>query len=103
MPQLKYFRILYTKFIIRPCDTLRSKFVLYWTWPDLAGTHNIFSHSGTVLGNPGQSDKERWSPSLNCLPCLVGLHNSPRQRSAGKADGPAAEGGFSPGSRSVIW
>src|SRR6218665_1269470 len=22
-----------------------------------------------------------------CLPCLVGLHNSPRQRSAGKADG----------------
>src|SRR6218665_278692 len=31
-----------------------------------------------------------------CLPCLVGLHNSPRQRSAGKADGPAAEGGFLP-------
>src|SRR6218665_865612 len=31
-----------------------------------------------------------------CLPCLVGLHNSPRQRSAGKADRPAAEGGFLP-------
>src|SRR6218665_120447 len=37
-------------------------------------------------------------PGINaiCLPCLVGLHNSPRQRSAGKADGPAAEGGFLP-------
>src|SRR6218665_685570 len=32
---------------------------------------------------------------LYAFPCLVGLHNSPRQRSAGKADGPAAEGGFS--------
>src|SRR6218665_3903509 len=31
-----------------------------------------------------------------CLPCVVGLHNRPRQRSARKADGPAAEGVFLP-------
>src|SRR6218665_3507017 len=31
-----------------------------------------------------------------CLPCMVGLYTSPRQRSAGKADGPLRRGGFLP-------
>src|SRR6218665_3802424 len=42
----------------------------------------------------GGLDRIYSEPIFICLPCLVGLRNSPRQRSAGKADGPAAEGGF---------